>query len=83
MAHFRDLELEQLDEELGRRSCQKQLRAARLGAYFLQEGLDTVLRLHLLTRNHVGTRHETLGIAAEVHINAVAVNTFHNAADKR
>ena len=62
---------------------QEQLRAARLGAHFLQEGLDAVLRLHLLARNHVRARHEAFGVAAEIDVDAVAVDALDDAAHQR
>ena len=45
LADFRHLELEELDQELRRGTRQEQLRAARLGAHFLQVRLDAVLGL--------------------------------------
>ncbi len=86
LADFRHFELEQLDQELRRRAGQEQLRAADLLAellHFLQERLDAVLRLHLLARDHVRARHEAFGVAAEVDVDAVAVDALHDAADER
>ena len=83
LADFRHFELEQLDEELARGARQEQLRAARLGAHFLEERLDAVLALHDLARNHVGARHEAFGVAAEVDIDAVAVDALDHARHQR
>ena len=82
LADFRHLELEQLDEELGRRTGQEQLRSAGLGADFLQEGLDAVLGLHLLARDHVGAGNETFRVAAEIDVDAVTIDAFHDTADE-
>ena len=82
LAHFRHLELEELDQELRRRTREEELRAARLGAHFLEEGLDAVLRLDELARDHVDARDEPLGVAAEVDEDAVAVDTLDDAADE-
>ena len=79
LGHF---ELEQLDQELRRGARQEQLRAARLRAHFLQVRLDAVLRLGLLARNHVGARHEAFRVAAEVDVDAVAVDALDHAADQ-
>src|SRR4030088_913132 len=80
---LRDLQLEQLDEELGRGACEEQLRAARLGAHFLEEGFDAVLRLGLLARDHVGARYEPFGVAAQIDVNAVTVDALHHPAHER
>ena len=67
-----------------RRGARKeQLRPARLGAHFLQERLDAVLALHDLARNHVGARHEAFGVAAEIHVDAVAVDALDHARYQR
>ena len=83
LADFGHLELEQLDEELRRRAREEQLRPARLGAHLLQERLDAVLGLGLLARDHVGARHEALGVAAEVDVDTVAVDALDDAAHER
>ena len=74
------LELEELDQELGTRTRQEQLRAARLRADLLEEGLDAVLRLDDLAGDHVDARHEALGVAAQVDEDAVAVDALDDAA---
>ena len=83
LADFRNFELEQLDEEFARGAREEQLRAARLGAHFLEERLDAVLALHDLARDHVGARHEAFGVAAEVHVDAVAVDALDHARHQR
>ena len=83
LAHFGHFELEELDEEFARGARQEQLRAARLGAHFLEERLDAVLALHDLARNHVGARHETFGVAAEVYIDAIAIDALDHARHQR
>ena len=81
---FRHLELEQLDQEFRRGARQEQLRTALLlGAHFLQEGLDAILRLQRLARDHVAALDEAFGVAAEVDEDAVAVDALHDAADQR
>ena len=79
LGHF---ELEQLDQEFRRSARQKQLRAALLGAHLAQEGLDPILRLQLLARDHVAARHEAFGVATEIHVDAVAVDALDHAADQ-
>ena len=76
---FRHLELEELDQELGRGAAQEQLRTARLGAHVLEEGLDAVLRADRLARDHLVARDEALGVAAEVDEDAVAVDALDDA----
>src|SRR6516164_9367197 len=83
LADLGHLELEELDEELGRGAREEQLRATRLGAHFLQVRLDAVLGLGLLARDHVGARHEAFRIAAEIDVDAVAVDAFDDAAHER
>ena len=83
LADFRHFELEELDEEFTRGAREEQLRAARLGAHFLQERLDAVLALHDFARNHVGARHEAFGVAAEVDVDAVAVDALDHARHQR
>ena len=83
LAHFRHFELEQFDQELRRGARQEQLRAARLGAHFLQVGLDAVLRAHRLARDHLLARDEAFGVGAEIHVHAVAVDALDDAADQR
>ena len=83
LADFRHFEFEQFDEEFARGARQEQLRPARLGAHFLEERLDAVLALHDLARNHVGARHETFGVAAQVHVDAVAVDALDHARHQR
>ena len=83
LAHFGHLELEQFDQELRRGARQEQLRAARLGAHFLEVGLDAVLRAHRLARNHLLARDEAFGVRAEIDEHAVAVDALDDAADQR
>ncbi len=83
LADFGHLELEQLDQEFRRGARQKQLRAARLGAHLPQEGLDAILGLELLAHDHVAARHEAFGVAAEIDVDAVAVDALDDAADQR
>src|SRR5262249_17348063 len=80
---FGHFQLEQLDQELGRGPRQEQLRPSGLGAHFLEESFDPVLRLHLLTGNHIGAGNEALGIAAKVDVDTVAVHALHDTADER
>src|SRR5262249_31803317 len=82
LSHLRHFELEELDQEFRRRTREEQLRATRLGAHFLQEGLDAVLGFDLLTRNHVGARHKALSVAAEIDIDAVAIDALDHTADE-
>src|SRR6185295_7887175 len=83
LPHFGNFELEQLDQEFGRRARKEQLRAARLGAYITQEGLDAILRAHRLARNQFVARDESFGVAAEIHEYTVAVDAFDDAAHQR
>ncbi len=83
LADFRHLELEQFDQEFGRRARQEQLRAARLRAHLLQECLDAVLRADGFARNHFLTRDEPLGVGAEIHVHTIAVDALDDAADQR
>src|SRR6185437_1072340 len=82
LADLGDLELEQLHEEFRGGSGQEQLRAAGLGADFFQEGFDAVLRLDLLAGNHVGARHEPFRITAQIHVDPVAIDAFHDTTDQ-
>src|SRR5580692_2240730 len=82
LSDFRDLELEQLHEELRRRPGQEQLRPAGLGADLLQKGLDAVLGLHLLARNHVSAGDEAFRVAAEIDVDTVTIDALHHAADE-
>jgi hypothetical protein len=79
LGHF---ELEELDQELGCRAAQEQLRATRFGAHVLEERLDAVLRAHRLARDHLVARDEAFGIAAEVDEDAVAVDALDDARDE-
>jgi hypothetical protein len=82
LADFRHFQLEQLDQEIAIGARQEQQRAAlRFGGalHFLEQGLDAVLALDDFARDHVGARHETFGIAAEVHVDAVAVDALDHA----
>src|SRR5687768_9629226 len=83
LAHLGHLELEQLDKEVGRGPRQEELRAARLGAHLAQQRLEAVLRPHHLARDHVLPRHESFGIAAEIHVHAVAVDALYDAGNER
>src|SRR5690606_34696413 len=73
------LDLEKLDQKLGRRARQKQLRAARLRAHLAQQALDAVLRLDRLARDQILARDEPFGVAAEIDVGAVAVHPLHDA----
>ena len=53
------------------------------GAHVLEEGLDAILRLQRLARDHVGARDEAFGVVAEVDEDAVAVDALDDAADQR
>src|SRR6185437_8110988 len=83
LADLRHLELEELDQKLRRRARQEKLRPTQLRAHLLQEGLDAILRLHLLARNHVRARHEPLRVGSEVDENTVAIDALHHAAHER
>src|SRR5205807_2205172 len=103
-----DFELEELDQKLGRRARQEQLRTARLRAHLLQVRLDAILGLcllardhdrikaylkevrfdailglRLLARDHVDARHEAFRVAAEVNVDAVAVDALDHPAHQR
>ena len=41
-----------------------------------QQCLDAILRPHGLTRHHLVTRHEALGISSEIDVDAVSVNAL-------
>src|SRR5690606_30920562 len=76
---LRHLDLEQLDEELRRRARQEELRAPRLGADLAQQALDAVLRLDRLARNQILAGNEPFGVAAEIDVRAVAVDSLDDA----
>src|SRR5688572_2727683 len=79
LAYFRHLELEQLDQKVRCRARQEELRTARLGAHLLEKRLDAVLRAHRLARDHLFARYEAFGIAAEVHVDSIAVHALYDA----
>src|SRR6185437_1316288 len=83
LADLRHFELEELDQELRRGAREKELGPAQLGAHLFQKRLDAVLRLHLLAGNHVGPRHEALGVGAEVDEETVAIDALDHAAHQR
>src|SRR5581483_5807218 len=82
LPHLGHFELEELDQKFRRRAGQKKLGPAGLGAHFLEERLDPVLRLYLLAGNHIGSWNEALRIAAEIDVNTVPVHPLDHAADE-
>src|SRR6185436_15368130 len=59
---------------------EEELGPAQLGPDLAQESLDAILRPHGLARDHVLTRDESFGVAAEIHEDAVAIDAFDEAA---
>src|SRR6185312_15146785 len=82
LPNLRNLELEELHQKFGGRPGQEKLRPTGLRAHLFKEGFDTVLGLYLLARNHVRTRHESFRIAAEIDVNPVAIDAFHDTTDQ-
>ncbi len=82
LAHFRHFQLEQLDEELRRGTGHEQLRAAGLGAHFLQVTADAVAGAHRLARDHVLAGDEGLGVVAKVDVDVAALHALDETGDQ-
>src|SRR4029079_11601077 len=82
LADFRHFEAEQLDHEFRRGARDEQLRTALLGADLVQGATDAVAGTARSARDRAVTRHVRFGVAAEVEIQAAALDALDYAGDQ-
>src|SRR5690606_34984741 len=82
LAHFRDLELEQLHHEFRRCAADEQLRAARLVAHVEQVTADAVAGAHDVARDRLVLGDEGLGVATQVNEDVAALHALDHAGDQ-
>src|SRR5690606_6760713 len=82
LAHFRHLELEQLDHELRRAAADEQLRAAGLAAHFVQVAADAVAGAQHVARDALVLGDEGFRVPAQVHVDVAALGTLDHAGDQ-
>ncbi len=73
LAHLRDLQLEQLDDQLRGRAAHEELGSLGLGTDLEQIGAQPVAGTHRLPWNDVLARHQGLRVAAQVEQDGAAV----------
>ncbi len=78
---FRHFDTEQLDQHFRRGTRQDQLRAAVLGADFLEQRTQTHADTEGFARNDVFTGQQCFSIVAQIDDHVVAGNFFHGAGD--
>src|SRR5690606_6982359 len=79
--NFRHFNAEQLDQHLRRGTRQNQLRAAVLGANFLEQRTNTSTYTEGFACNDVLASQQRFGVVAQIDNHAVAGNLFHRAGD--
>src|SRR5471030_1850696 len=78
---FRHFDAEQLDQHFRRGTRQDQLRAAVLGADFLEQRTQTHANPESFARNDVFTSQQRLSVVAQVNDHVVAGHFLHGAGD--
>ncbi|MCY1415607.1 hypothetical protein D9M71_310970 [compost metagenome] len=79
--NFRHFDAEQLDQHFRRGTRQDQLRAAVLGADFLEQRTQTHANPESFARNDVFTGQQRFGVVAQINDHVVAGDFFHGAGD--
>ncbi|MCY1421725.1 hypothetical protein D9M71_373890 [compost metagenome] len=81
LGDFRHFDAEQFDQHLWRGTRQDQLRAAVLGADFLEQRTQTHANPESFARNDVFTGQQRFGVVAQINDHVVAGDFFHGAGD--